>query len=41
MGCSPWGQEESDTPERLHFIVKYNINKESYIHYIDCYKGLL
>ena len=19
MGCSPWGQEESDTTERLHF----------------------
>ena len=20
MGCSPWGREESDTTERLHFL---------------------
>ena len=27
MGCSPWGQEELDTTERLHFHF-YTLEKE-------------
>ena len=23
MGCSPWGREESDTTERLHFHLEW------------------
>ena len=29
MGCSPWGREESDTTERLHF---HALEKEMAIH---------
>ena len=25
VGCSPWGREESDTTERLHFHFQYKI----------------
>ena len=24
MGCSPWGREESDTTERLHFHFSFS-----------------
>ena len=24
MGCSPWGREESDTTERLHFTFHFH-----------------
>ena len=29
MGCSPWGREESDTTERLHF---HALEKEMATH---------
>ena len=31
MGCSPWGREESDTTERLHFHF-YALEKEMATH---------
>ena len=27
VGCSPWGHEESDTTERLHFHFQYKIKR--------------
>ena len=27
VGCSPWGHEESDTTERLHFHCQYKIKR--------------
>ena len=33
MGCSPWGREESDTTERLHFHFSLScIGKEMATH---------
>ena len=31
LGCSPWGREESDTTERLHFHV-HALEKEMATH---------
>ena len=31
MGCSPWGREESDTTERLHFHF-YALEEEMATH---------
>ena len=28
MGCSPWGREESDTTERLHFHFSLSCTKK-------------
>ena len=33
MGCSPWGREESDTTERLHFhFLLHALEKEMATH---------
>ena len=33
MGCSPWGREESDTTERLHFTFHFlALEKEMATH---------
>ena len=33
VGCSPWGREESDTTERLHFIFHFHaLEKEMATH---------
>ena len=33
MGCSPWGREESDTTERLHFTFHFPaLEKEMATH---------
>ena len=33
MGCSPWGLEESDTTERLHFTFHFHaLGKEMATH---------
>ena len=33
VGCSPWGHEESDTTERLHFTLHFNaLEKEMATH---------
>ena len=33
MGCSPWGREESETTERLHF---HALEKEMATHSCSC-----
>ena len=33
MGCSPWGREESETTERLHFQA---LEKEMATHSCSC-----
>ena len=32
VGCSPWGHEELDTTERLHFFHFYALEKEMATH---------
>ena len=32
MGCSPWGREESDTTEQLHFHFSLSLEKEMVTH---------
>ena len=32
MGCSPWGREESDMNERLHFFHFHALEKEMATH---------
>ena len=36
MGCSPWGREESDTTERLHFHVSLSCIGEGNGHPLQC-----
>ena len=32
VGCSPWGHEESDTTERLHFHLNLHYSRQKYTH---------
>ena len=32
MGCSPWGREELDRTERLHFHFSLSLEKEMTTH---------
>ena len=36
MGCSPWGREESDTTERLHFHVSLSCIGEGNSNPLQC-----
>ena len=36
MGCSPWGHEESDTTERLHFPVSLSCTGEGNGNPLQC-----
>ena len=36
VGCSPWGREESDTPERLHFHFSLSHNEEGNGNPLQC-----
>ena len=33
VGCSPWGRQESDTTERLHFHFRYMCNDARLFHF--------
>ena len=37
MGCSPWGREESDTTERLHFHFSLSCIGEGNGNPLQCY----
>ena len=37
MGCSPWGLEESDTTERLHFHFSLSCTGEGNGNPLQCY----
>ena len=36
VGCSPWGREESDTTERLHFLFSPSCFREGYGNPLQC-----
>ena len=36
VGCSPWGQEESDTTERLHFLFSLSCTGEGNGNPLQC-----
>ena len=36
MGCSPWGREESDTTERLHFLFSLSCTREGNGNPLQC-----
>ena len=36
MGCSPWGREESDTTEQLHFHFSLSCNREGNGNPLQC-----
>ena len=36
MGCSPWGREESDTTERLHFHFSLSWIREGNGNLLQC-----
>ena len=36
VGCSPWGREESDTTERLHFHFSLSCIGEGNVHPLQC-----
>ena len=37
VGCSPWGREESDTTELLHFHFSLSCIGEGNVHPLQCY----